>query len=768
MKRNINLNGEWELYYFVQDTLKINDPSELDKSGAPKTKAQVPGNVELALKDAGVIKSDLFRGMATKENEKYEDYEWWYRKEFIAPETKDNERVYICFGAVDCFAHYYINGEKIFSSENAFTEQRIDLTDYIKKGEVNVVYVNIKSAVLYALNKKYNHLLAELDSGFQAYIRKPAHSFGWDIFPRCVSAGIWRDTFLEIQDEYDFEEFSYSVVSAEKERAAIKFQAVVDAPAGDFKKDIQIHVKGVCADSVFEYTASMKHFKAVRFRVTVDNPKLWFPFGYGDANVYDLTYELIVDGAVKATGKMNLGIRTVNLVRTESLVEKDPCFKFTVNGTDIMCKGSNWVPLDAYHSRDKEKYIDALNLFSDTYCNMLRVWGGGVYEQEMFYDYCDRHGIMVWQDFMMACKMPSQDDETLNNFKNEAVWAIKKLRHHPSIVLWSGDNEIDAAIVCIGKKPGMNKITRQLLPEVIAENDSRRPYLESSPYICDKYSDRYLLRDDIFPERHLWGTRDYFKAGFYANSKALFVSETGYHGCPCPRSVEKIVDKDYVWPIYNEQWVLHSSDQNQNDGRVRLMAEQIKQFFNFEPDNIDDFSLASQISQAEAKKFFIERVRINKGEKSGILWWNMLDGWPQMSDAVVDYFFEKKLAYGYIKRSQTPVAIMIDEMKDWCYTVVATNDTLNDAEGEYRIYDIDTNDVYSEGRFEVNENQNAVLGKIRMMYPEKHFLVIEWSVENKKYYNHYLCGTIPFEYKKYKQWIEKFKKITAQDTQIGE
>ena len=105
MKRNINLNGEWELYYFVQDTLKINDPSELDISGAPKIKAQVPGNVELALKDAGVIKSDLFRGMATKENEKYEDYEWWYRKEFIAPETKDNERVYICFGAVDCFAH---------------------------------------------------------------------------------------------------------------------------------------------------------------------------------------------------------------------------------------------------------------------------------------------------------------------------------------------------------------------------------------------------------------------------------------------------------------------------------------------------------------------------------------------------------------------------------------------------------------------------------------------------------------------------------------
>lgn len=768
MKKTVSLNGEWELYYFEQDSLKINNPFELDNKNAPKIKAYVPGNVELDLKRAGIIKGDLFKGMATKQNEKYEEYEWWYKKEFTVPDTKCGERIYICFGAVDCFAHYYINGKEIFTSENAFTEQKIDLTDYIKTNEVNVIHVNIKSAVIYALNQEYNHILAELDSGFQAYIRKPAHSFGWDIFPRCVSAGIWRDTYLEIQDEYEFTDFSYSVMSADKQKAAIKFQAVVRVPAKEFKKDVQIHVKGKCKDSVFEYTASMNNFKTARFRVNVDNPKLWMPFGYGEANVYDLIYELLIDGIVKATGKMNVGIRTVTLSRTKSLKEQNPCFKFNVNGIDIMCKGSNWVPLDAYHSRDREKYEKALNLFSDTYCNMLRVWGGGVYEQEQFYDYCDRHGIMVWQDFMMACKMPSQDEKTLNNFKSEAKWAIKKLRHHPSIVLWSGDNEIDGAIVWSGKKPSINKITRQILPDLIAENDSRRPYLESSPYIADEYSENYKLREDIFPEQHLWGSRDYFKAGFYSNSKALFVSETGYHGCPAVCSVKKIVDNDCIWPINNEQWVLHSSDQKQNDARVKLMAEQISQFFDFVPDNIDDFSLASQISQAEAKKYFIERVRIKKGEKSGILWWNMLDGWPQMSDAVVDYFFEKKLAYGYIKRSQTPVAIMIDEMKDWCYTVIATNDTLSDITGEYKIYDIDTNEVLLSGAFEVLKNQNAVLGKIRMMYPEKRFLVIEWTINNKKYYNHYLCGTIPFDYQKYKQQINKFNNIVAPNRQIGE
>lgn len=193
--------------------------------------------------------------------------------------------------------------------------------------------------------------------------------------------------------------------------------------------------------------------------------------------------------------------------------------------------------------------------------------------------------------------------------------------------------------------------------------------------------------------------------------------------------------------------------------RVQLMWDQIKQLFNFEPENIEDFAMASQISQAEAKKFFVERIRIQKPRTSGIMWWNMLDGWPQMSDAVVDYFFDKKLAYYYIKRSQEPVVIMIDEMHDWVYTVVASNDTLNDAELEYKVYDIDTNEVYAQDKFTVKANSNLKDAYIRMMYPEQRFLVIEWTMNGKKYYNHYLAGMPAFDFETYKGWLNKFNKL---------
>lgn len=457
---------------------------------------------------------------------------------------------------------------------------------------------------------------------------------------------------------------------------------------------------------------------------------------------------------------MNMGIRTVELERTDSLTEKNHCFRFVINGLPVMCKGSNWVPMDAYHSRDKARYKKALELFSDSHCNIARVWGGGVYEQEEFYDYCDRHGIMVWQDFCMACIVPSMDSHTLKIMEQEFSFAVKSLRHHPSIILWAGDNEVDQMLAINGINPAINTITRSLIPSILARHDPFRPYLPSSLYIS---SDLYKLypKEDVFPERHLWGARDYFKADFYKQSKAHFVSETGYHGCPSKKSLEKIVDKDKLWPIYNEQWSLHSSDQRGSPERVKLMENQIIQLFGFSPENLDDFVLASQISQAEAKKYFIERIRIGKPEKSGVIWWNMIDGWPQMSDAVVDYFYEKKLAYYYIKRSQQPFVLMIDEMHDWHYDLVASNDTLKTKKGSYKVYEVMSGKVYCQGDFEVHKNQNLILDNINLMYSDKLMLVIEWCIDAKTYYNHYLCGYPAFDFESYKKWLGKFMQISS-------
>jgi len=218
--------------------------------------------------------------------------------------------------------------------------------------------------------------------------------------------------------------------------------------------------------------------------------------------------------------------------------------------------------------------------------------------------------------------------------------------------------------------------------------------------------------------------------------------------------MEKFLDKEFVWPWKNNsQWILHSSDYKGCDARIVQMSLQIQQMFGMIPDNLDDYVHASQISQAEAKKYFIERVRKEKPQKSGVIWWNLLDGWPQFSDAVIDYYYEKKIAYNVIKRSQEPFFIMIDEIEDWNVKVIASNDTLEQKNGTYRITDIESAQILLEGKFSVKANAYKVLGKLPVMYSQQGMFIIEWFIEGKRYLNHYLYGTPPFSFEKYVKWM---------------
>jgi beta-mannosidase len=293
---------------------------------------------------------------------------------------------------------------------------------------------------------------------------------------------------------------------------------------------------------------------------------------------------------------------------------------------------------------------------------------------------------------------------------------------------------------------------------MLSQCDPFRPYLPSSPY----YSPEAVSRGNvgIIPEQHLWEPRDYYKSSFYSQTQAHFISEIGYHGCPNLSSIRKFIDEDHLWPWENNpQWVIHSSDPVGEEGpfahRIRLMADQIHELFGFYPDNLEDFILASQISQAEANKFFIEMMRIKKWRRSGILWWNAVDGWPQFSDAVVDYYFGKKLAYHYIKRVQQPVCIMVDEPDSWHVRVVVGNDSLTDVHSTYRVWDADTHEVVMEGCFDVGANENLELGRIRISHGDKRLFLMEWTINGQKYGNHYMLSYPPVSFEKYKGWMKK-------------
>ena len=754
--QKISLNGTWKLSYFKQNTLDIKTPEDLRKNaGTDVVDAIVPGNVELDLSRAGVLPEDLFFGENMHLAEKYEDYEWWYETEFDIPSEYAGKKLSLLFEGTDCIAEYFLNGVKIGESDNMFIPFEFSIDENAKVGEKNSLCVHIKSAVLEAYNKDIS--MFTLANGWynrnyeSVQVRKAPHSYSWDIMPRAVSAGIWRDVFLVAKTDFEIKQFFCYTETMYPGGAFLRFCYELDTEC--VPKGTTIEINGVCGDSSFSVTKPVT-FKAGAFEHGITSPKLWWPYGYGEPNLYEVNIRFINDGKVLCEKTVNVGIRQVRLLRTDTTDGKHGKFEFQINGETVVCKGSNWVPMDAYHSRDKSRYAKALELVKDVGCNILRCWGGNVYESEEFFDFCDKNGVMVWQDFSMACHPYPQDEAFLETIRREATAIIRLYRQHPSIILWSGDNENDALMQNSHTAPSKNRITREILPQVVASEDAGRPFLASSPYVCDElYESKEFEK---LPEDHLWGARDYFKSKFYVNSNAHFVSETGYHGCPSVESIKKFIDKDHLWPIYNEQWTLHSTDWMHNDSRVALMDKQIVQFFGRKAENLDEFSFMSQVSQAEAKKYFIERVRINPNKK-GIIWWNLLDGWPQMSDAVVDYYYDKKLAYHYIKRSQQPFTIMCDEIFDWGSLVVAANDTRQTVAGEIKITDIESGEVRLQGGFAVAAGQKSTIGKLELRYSDKGMLLLDWFINGQRYFNPYLYGYPAFDVEKYKEWLEKLK-----------
>jgi len=739
--KTISLNGNWKLRGCLQESDTTN-MIELD--------AVVPGCVQLDLSEAGYLPKDLYMGENIRETEKFEGYEWWYERKFIAPDERDN--VYIVFEGVDCIAEYFINDILIGTSENMFISHEFEIGEFLKKGE-NTLTVHLKSATIQAHYEDYSirQMLFVDHVATNTSIRKAPHSFGWDIMPRAITAGLWRDVRIEARDDIRFSQLFF-ITDSKNCKVIYELDCKYN-----FLDNIEILFKGNCGDdSFFEKRIPLDFSKSSVADIEIINPKTWWPFGYGDANVYDVTAQIFKSGMLVHEEKTQFGLRTVVLDRTDSTDGINGQFRFLVNDVEVMCKGSNWVPLDAFHSRDAERYDKALSLAKDIGCNILRCWGGNVYEDTKFFDFCDRNGIMIWQDFSFACHIYPENDKFLKIVEQEAISVIRKLRNHPSIILWSGDNEVDEMIK-YHSSPEYNFITRKLLPKIVAFNDIGRPYLASSPFVSNEI---YQTKNTSLstPEGHLWGPRDYFKSDYYKQNKAHFVSEIGYHGCPSLESLEKFLSPEKIWPYKdNSEWILHSSDQYGRDYRVVLMENQIRQLFGNVPDNIEEYILASQISQAEAKKYFIERMRVDRPKKTGIIWWNLLDGWPQFSDAVVDYYFEKKLAYDYIKRAQAPFTIAAGEISDWNLPIYACNDTLSVQEGIYEVIDCETEDVLITSTFKAEINCTTLIGKIPVFYSEQKMLIIKWDINGEKYFNHYLCGYPPVSLEKYKQWIKKLK-----------
>lgn len=780
--RKISLCGDWTLRFvenkrFKQEKRDISTFSALEASGWRNIAAKVPGNFELDFERAGII-GNPFYACNTIENERFENLHLIYSRK-IALDFDPDENTFISFDGIDTIADIYVNGTLIGHADNMLVPFEFS-GNALRRGE-NEIIVHITPACIAAREYEVPVSCAHHAAGFDSlFIRKAPHMYGWDIMPRAVSGGIWRDCRIvqKRPDRIDDLFVWTHTLAGDLSKGSFGFFWNVTI-AEDEIRDYTLKLHGECGGSVFDSSARLWHTGGKRI-VEINHPKLWFPKNYGEPNLYEITATLLYKGEPVYEYHTASGMRTVELERT-STTDADGSgeFCFRINYQKVFWQGTNWVPVDAYHSRDKERLPGILPMLNDLNCNCVRCWGGNVYEDDIFYDFCDRNGIMIWQDFTHACGINPQTEDYLARFGAEVEKIVKRLRNHASIILWAGDNEVDECYKWnsgyIKRDPNGNRLTREVIPNMLKAHDFTRPYIPSSPYIDEEA----FKSGKPHSEAHLWGPRDYFKGDFYKNTVCHFASETGYHGCPSPETLKKFIRPEQLWHwkkrpetndgIPKDDWCCHaacSALEGEDWGafRIRLMSNQVKTLFpsfreHEEEYGLEKFARASQISQAEAKKYFIERFRATKWRRTGIIWWNLIDGWPQISDAVVDYYGTKKLAYHYIKRSQQQLCLMFGEPENGILPLIAASDLQKNAVVRYRVTDIATGKALVDTTCLAAANSSSQVWGKPMEDGEKRFYLITWEYEldgrTVTGKNHYVTNIIDLDYDEYMGWIIK-------------
>ncbi len=762
-------------------TIQINDWNlSFVHQGTPHTiSATVPGNVEIDLQRAGLLEEpyppdDMWAMRA------FESVDWVYEVSLTAPTLREGERIRLVFEGIDTIADVVLNGEKILRCENMFIPHMVDVTEKLK-ADGNQLQVRIFSPELFArqFTAPALHASREHHHG-EAYLRKARHMWGWDNAPRLRSAGLWREVFLEVLPPIRFTEVYAYTNKANQDSASVGVDwniATPDLDLSDYKGRVIFSFGGKVElerDFEVEFTSG-----SLRRALTLPSPKLWWPLGYGSPHLYDLQLLLYKNNQVVAEWKSKFGVREIELIRTETTNERgEGEFVFKCNGEKIYMRGTNWKPLDPLHSRAHLTTRQARDLCVDLHCNMVRVWGGGIYEDHDFFDYCDEHGLLVWQDFMFACEFPPQDDFFQVSVAREAEVIVKRLRNHPSLALWCGDNEVDqlffwGMLVSPKMLPSENWISRKLLKRAVHQHDPCRDYLESSPYISDTIARTRWSEGDhklsLAPEQHLYLGKEIF----LNHCAAHFVSETGEQlMSESPEIVQReLARAQRLWgeDAGSERWrFAEAFESHQLDGYFVVWKEQMRKLlqaffqreFSLEP--WTDLALAVNIVGGDYLKCAIEHFRIGKGRRTGLIWWSLLDMWPMMFNAsLVDSKFRKKLPYDWIRQSQQPICLMAQASKDGkAIGIFAANDTRQKVQGRFRVFRVGTGGCEEDlldGDFFVPPNATASLATLPQS-DEQALLILEWKVEGCCDFNHFVCGNPPFSFESYREWCDNLRR----------
>ena len=758
MKKTQSLNGSWKLYYAPEKGGMADTYSEALIKDWAFLQAEVPGCVQLELYKAGIEPEPFYADNIVKYI-KYENYQWVYEKTFTVDKDIKGEKYILSFGGIDTVADVYLNGVHLGSPQNMFIEQEFPVSEHLNFSGENKLVIHIHSTMNFVRNKEHTiGMRGTARRNEICHIRKAPHSFGWDIAPRFVTAGLWRSVELKARNKTRITESYYACSSLDGNTITLQYAARFKTDA-DSLQGFEIRISGKCKDSSFE-SKQPANFISMNYEIRIENAKLWWPLGYGGQNLYEVKMELIHNDKVVDEKCERIGLRVFKLERSFELGNQE--FKLTVNNKPFFAKGTNWVPLDAIHSRDKDRRKEAHALLVENGCNMIRCWGGNVYEDSEFFNLCDEAGILIWQDFAMGNTNYPQTLDFVPIMEEEIGSVLKKLRNHPSIALWCTDNEIDyknEGFELPSRDSYYNRVAYETLPRICAAHDPYRILIKSSPEIPKGFH-MYNV-----PEQHRWGPRAWYRDDFYAKHTAKFISEFGFHGCPSPSGIKKYIPDEFYWPLDNHIWAAHSTSDNMmgvDNGRNTMMRNHVKIMYGDVPEDIETFALLSQLYQAEAYKFMIEHCRADSGFR-GILWWNMIDCWPQISDSVVDYYFNKKVAFHYIKRCQNPQLCFMTPMEGWDYSVFASNHCHEESEIKVTVTDGDTGEVVFNTTAMMDPDETRKIGAISGIISEQRLFVIKYEANGKCFANHFITGFPAYKAEDMMRWFEIIRKLDSEE-----
>ncbi len=643
MKKSESIDKNWLLRYCDHGRGERFD-FHRDEKTEGWLPATVPGDVHVNMMAAGLIQ-DPFYGMESDHCLWMEEKDWWYRTTFTVPDTaqlREQKPLYLLFHGLDTFAAIYLNGNLIASHCNMFTPLRIDVTRLLQNGE-NDLRVCLTSPV-YAPEIHRSTALARTPPQ-RLCSRKAQACYGWDIAPRLVTIGIWRPVELLLCEPVEITDawIRTERITGSAAQVTLDFSIAVH---DDLHRQVLIDLKvfDQKRQIVLTLDASLNH-RSESF--TLQNPPLWWPHNHGAPAL--LPYSITLSEGPQEIDRVEgvFGVRTIEMVQ-EPLAGNKRSFYFKVNGKPVFLKGMNWTPCDAIYARiDEERYEKLLYKAVESNINTLRVWGGGIYESQTFYDLCDRLGILVWQDFMFSCGVYPQDETFLQEVEEEAHFIVKHLRPHPSIFVWCGDNEVDW-VYLQENVPAFwqNKINRQVLPQVCRALDPSRPFVPSTPFSHDHDHPNDAAGGDV----HLWKHGSSYRDDYYAGCFPNMVTEIGHIGLPDLSVLKGCIPVDKLWPPFNEHWYMHCADPNRSGDSYRVQSyfDSIQANDLPAPQTVEELIFLTQKLQTDATSFWIQHFSAQPN-CWGLFLWNLCDAWPQISDAYIAYPFHVKPALAAVR-----------------------------------------------------------------------------------------------------------------------